>query len=114
MIILIVTTTTVTTAMTAVVEMQAPLVDVVVAPRAILIAVVAATAVEMTTIAFGAMKVIEAVAAEAFHQHHTLAVYVVLNLRSTPLAIPTVLMFRHRLQSRSVSLRPTPVIVSIP
>ncbi|ETV67819.1 hypothetical protein H257_16056 [Aphanomyces astaci] len=115
MIILVVTTTTVTTAMTAVAEVQAPLVDVVVAPRrsAILLAVVAATVAEMTAIALGVMKAIEAVAAEAFHRHHSLVVHVVLKLRTTPIVIPTVLMLRHRLPSRSVSLRPTPVIVSI-
>ncbi|ETV67306.1 hypothetical protein H257_16539 [Aphanomyces astaci] len=62
MIILVVTTTTVTTAMTAVAEVQAPLADEVVAPRrsAFLLAVVVATAVEMTAIALGAMKAIEA------------------------------------------------------
>ncbi|RHY56764.1 hypothetical protein DYB30_005112 [Aphanomyces astaci] len=116
MIILVVTTTTVTTAMTAVAAVQAPLVDVVVAPRrsAILLAVVAATVAEMTAIALGVMKAIEAVAAEAFHRHHSVVVHVVLKLRSTPIVIPTVLMLRHRLPSRSVSLRPTPVIVSIP
>ncbi|RQM28156.1 hypothetical protein B5M09_010020 [Aphanomyces astaci] len=94
----------------------AHLADVVVAPRrsAILLAVVVATAVEMTAIALGAMKAIESVAAEAFHRHHTLVGHVVLKLRSTPLAIPTVLMFRHRLPSRSVSFRPTPVIVLMP
>ncbi|ETV69189.1 hypothetical protein H257_15018 [Aphanomyces astaci] len=94
----------------------AHLADVVVAPRrsAILLAVVVATAVEITAIALGAMKAIESVAAEAFHRHHTLVGHVVLKLRSTPLAIPTVLMFRHRLPSRSVSFRPTPVIVLMP